>query len=197
LVGPATISTDKYDPIAIPELGDRTLKPGETISTSAIWKQSGEPGVYQVQFGDIDLGNTTLGGGGNRFFVKYPSDKVQTKTIESEAQIKLPTEDGDLTFVLKRIEMNEHETKVYFEFDTNLEAPMGFQISLASPTDDIHPFAVEQNQQKKGIIEGVARFNPTTNDVTMLQIIISDWSVVYKGVRTDILKGPWKIDVPI
>jgi hypothetical protein len=197
LVGPATVSTNEYDPITVPDLGERTLKPGETISTSAAWKQSGEPGQYHVQFGDIDLGNTKLSGGGGRFFIKYPADKVQTKTFKTDAEIKLPTENGDLTFALKSIEMNEHETKVYFEFVTDLNAPMGFQISLAGSNEDIHPFGVEQSQPKKGIIAGVAMFNPTANDATKLQIIISDWTVVYTGVRSEILKGPWIIDVPI
>lgn len=200
LVGSATISTTNYDRIAIPDLGNITLKPGDTINSSARWKQNGEPGKYQIEFGDINLGYTTMSGGGSRFFVQYPSGTVHMRTIESGETIKLPTEDGDLQFVLKRIEMNEHETKVYFDFITNLEAPMGYQMSLARSNDSAHPEPAagdEQRQQKNGIIEGTATFNPITRDVTKLQILISDWSVIYKGVRTERLKGPWTIDVQI
>jgi hypothetical protein len=197
LVGPATISTNQYHPIVVPDLVNKTLKPGETIVSSATWQQSGEPGLYQVQFGDIDLEDTKLSGGGSSFFVKYPAGKVQTKTIKTKAEIKLPTENGDLTFVLKSIEMNDHETKVYFEFVTDLDASMGFQISLASSNDDIHSFGIEQSQPEKGIIKGTAIFNPTTNDVSKLQIKISDWTVIYKGVRSETRKGPWTVVVPI
>ena len=96
--------------------------------------------------------------------------------------------------------MNENDTKVYFDFDTDLDAPMGFQMSLARSNDHTLPepaLDVEQSQQNNGTIEGTAKFNPTTNEVTKLTLIISDWSVIYKGVRTDIFKGPWTIDVLI
>ncbi len=66
---------------------------------------------------------------------------------------------------------------------------MGFQISLARSNDHTPPepaLDVEQSQQNNGTIVGTAKFNPTT-----------DWSVIYKGVKTDILKDPWTIDVLI
>ena len=62
--------------------------------------------------------------------LNIPHEKIINKTIDSGAIIKLPEGDGDLKFVVKRIEMNEHETVVYFDFNTDLEAPMGFQMAL-------------------------------------------------------------------
>ena len=89
LVGPATISTNKYTSIAIPDFSNKTLKPGETMRSSVTWTQSGEPGWYHMEFGDIKLGNTIIGGGGGSFsFVKYPTDNIQSKTIVSGAKMK-------------------------------------------------------------------------------------------------------------
>lgn len=202
LVGPATDPLNKYDHIKILNLGNKTLKPGETIISSATWKQSGEPGWYQIEFGDIDLGHTTLSGGGNRFLIKYLSNKVQMKTIESRKKIKLPEEDGELTFVVKRIEMNEHGTVVYFDFNTKQEAPMGFQMALVRSNGQAHlepepEHGGEQSEQKNGVIHGLAKFNPTTTNITQLQIVITDWSVIHKGVSTEIMKGPWTVDIPL
>jgi hypothetical protein len=200
LVGPVNIPSDQLYSISLPEIGNRTLKPGETITSSAIWKQNGKPGLYRVEFGWIDLGNTRIGGSGGSFFVKYPPNEVQVKTIDVGAVVKLPTEKGKLTFVLKNIEMNERGTQVNFDFLTDLEAPMGFQMSLArSAGERQHEPAhgLDQSVQNNGIIHGVATFNPVTKDVTKLQIIISDWSVVYKGIKTEVVKGPWIIDVPL
>jgi hypothetical protein len=202
LVGSATEPTNKYDHILIPNLSDKTIQPGETIRSTATWTQSGKPGLYQVEFGDIVFDHSTVSGGGKRFFVKYPPDAVQIKTIEHEVKTQLPTEKGELTFVLKRIEMNEHETKVYFDFLTDLEAPLGFQMSLArsAGNSEIAPepnIGDEQSVQKNGVIQGLAKFNPVTKDATKLHIIISDWSVIYKGVKTEVVKGPWIIDVPL
>jgi hypothetical protein len=51
---------------------------------------------------------------------------------------------------------------VYFDFDTDLDAPMGFQISLTRLSDHMNPepaLGVEQSQQNNGTIEGTAKFN--------------------------------------
>ncbi|WP_274648830.1 hypothetical protein [Paenibacillus humicola] len=202
LIGPFAIPTDKYERVSITSIGKKTLKPQESITASAVWHQNGEPGLYQVEFGDIDLGHTRLSGGGSRFFVKYSSEKILTKTIEPGAIIKLPEEDGDLSFVVKRIEMNEHETVVFFDFNTEQEAPMGFQMALVRSNGEAHlkpepDHGGEQSEQKNGVIHGLAKFNPTTTDITQLQIVITDWSVIHKGVSTEIIKGPWTVDIPL
>jgi hypothetical protein len=202
LIGPFATPTDKYERISIPSIGNKILKPQESISALAVWHHNGEPGLYQVVFGDIDLGHTRLSGSGSRFFVKYPSGQIQNKTIDSGAKINLPADNGDVTLIVKRIEMNDHETLVYFDFNTDQEAPMGFLMALGRSIGETHlepepDHGGEQNEQKKGVIHGLAKFNPTTTDITQLQIVITDWSVVHKGVSTEIIKGPWKVDIPL
>jgi hypothetical protein len=202
LIGPFTTPTDKYERISIPSIGNIKLKPKESITASVVWHQVGSPGLYQVEFGEINLGNTRLSGGGSQFFVKYASEKILNKTIEPAAMIKLPEEDGELTFVVKRIVMNEHETVVYFDFNTHQEAPMGFQMALIRSNEktQLEPepnHGSEQSDQNNGVINGVAKFNPTTTDITQLQIVITDWSVIHKGINTEIIKGPWKVDIPL
>ncbi|QHW31740.1 hypothetical protein GZH47_13425 [Paenibacillus rhizovicinus] len=200
LVGPALTTTNEHAVIALYDWKGRTLKPGETATASAVWKQTGKPGWYSVEFGPIQLGRTTTGGAGTRFFVSYPADALQLGKVESGAKLKLPTENGELEFVLKNIEMTDRLTTIAFEFHTDLMSPMSFQIAMAPSNDAAHPepaLSVEQNGEKDGVIKGKATFAPVSKDAKSLRFVISDWSVVFKGDHTEIRKGPWTIDVPL
>lgn len=200
LIGSIMKPSDQYESIAISSFKNKTLKPQEELKEEIIWQLKGEPGWYQAELGEINIGGTRLSGNARRFFVENSVNRVLIKSIKSGISFKLPSDSGETTFIIKSIEMNEHHTQVYFDIKTNQAAPIGFHMTLSRSngiTDPGPALGLEQSEIKDGLISGSAVFNPTTVDVDQITIQINEWAVVHTGIGVETLKGPWNVNIPL